>query len=114
MRKTPSIRPARLLGLLVCLLALGMTAAPSFANVFAAHLSAAGSEWNFGTQGNLTITYRLNQPATAVTIEVYRAADPGTVIKTSSGRKHIAGPLGQPNSSYTQTFIPCCLASVSA
>ena len=85
MRKTPSIRPARLLGLLVCLLALGMTAAPSFANVFAAHLSAAGSEWNFGTQGNLTITYRLNQPATAVTIEVYRAADPGTVIKTIAG-----------------------------
>ena len=69
----------------MCLLALGMTATPSFANVFAAHLSAAGSEWNFSTQGNLTITYRLNQPATSVTIEIYRVADPATVVKTIAG-----------------------------
>lgn len=85
MTRKPSVLFARSLALLVCALTLGMAAAPSYANVFAAHLSAAGSEWNFSTQGNLTITYRLNQPATSVTIEVFRAADPATVVKTIAG-----------------------------
>ncbi len=85
MTRKPSALFARSLALLVCALALGMAAAPSYANVYAAHLGAAGNEWDFGTQGNLAITYRLNQPATSVTIEIYRVADPATVVKTIAG-----------------------------
>ena len=69
----------------VLILALLAVAAPSYANVYAAHLAPAANEWDFGTQGNLTITYRLNQPATSVTIEIFRAAEPGTVVKTITG-----------------------------
>jgi hypothetical protein len=54
------------------------------ANVYAAHL-AAPDGWNFDTMGPLTLTYRLNEPATTVTIKIFRTPTPGTVVKTISG-----------------------------
>ncbi|GMV96924.1 MAG: hypothetical protein AMXMBFR83_12830 [Phycisphaerae bacterium] len=55
------------------------------ANVYAAHLTPAAKTWNFNTDGPLTLSYRLNEAATSVTVEIYRASDPGTVIKSLVG-----------------------------
>ncbi len=54
------------------------------ANVFAAHLSGPAS-WDIGNAGPLTLEYRLNQPATAVTVEIFRASAPATTVKTLVG-----------------------------
>lgn len=72
------------LAVLVGMVAAFGAASVARANVYAAHL-AAPDGWNFDTTGPLTLTYRLNEPATIVTIEIFRAATPGTVVKTISG-----------------------------
>ncbi|HOB75885.1 MAG TPA: FlgD immunoglobulin-like domain containing protein [Phycisphaerae bacterium] len=69
-----------------CALIVGLGSLLAFnqqarANVFAAHLETSATSWNFQS-GPITFSYRLNQPATSVNIEIYRAADPNTVIRT--------------------------------
>ncbi len=55
-----------------------------YADVYAADLNASEG-WNFDTMGPMLLFYRLNEPATEVTIEVFRQSDPATTIKTISG-----------------------------
>ncbi|MEP0842963.1 MAG: hypothetical protein HRF43_09650 [Phycisphaerae bacterium] len=55
------------------------------ANVYAAHLEPGATSWNFVQSGPLTLSYRLNTSATSVTVEIYRASAPGTVIKSIPG-----------------------------
>jgi len=85
---------SRLAGVRLCLRAGGSAAFAAAAllatqqearaNVYAAHLSASATNWNF-SNGPLSISYRLNEPATSVTVQIYRASDPNTVIKTLVG-----------------------------
>ncbi len=55
------------------------------ANVYAAHLQPEGTTWDFTLSGPMDITYRLNQAATSVSIEIFRLSAPATVIRTLTG-----------------------------
>ncbi|MBN1475888.1 hypothetical protein JXA47_03960 [Candidatus Sumerlaeota bacterium] len=55
-----------------------------FANVFAAHLEVSDTLFD-PTGGDLEITYRLNEDATSVNIEIFAESDPGTVLRTLTG-----------------------------
>lgn len=73
-------------GVVACgLAALLVSSQTARANVYAAHLAPAANTWDFTQSGPLTLSYRLNQPATGVTVEVYRASAPATVIKSIPG-----------------------------
>ena len=54
------------------------------ADVYAAHLNAPDG-WNFDTMGEMTIAYRLNEPATQVVIEIFRQSAPTVVLKSLYG-----------------------------
>lgn len=70
--------------LVACLVLVTATERVAWANVFASNLAAPPS-WDFGQQGPLSITYRLNEAATDVRIEVFRAQQPAVVIATLGG-----------------------------
>lgn len=73
----------------LCLsLACGLVAAVPAAvraNVYGAHLTPQGTSWDFTVSGPMNLSYRLNQVATSVTIEIFRASAPATVIRTLTG-----------------------------
>jgi hypothetical protein len=58
--------------------------AAAFANVFAAHLAVSDSLYD-PTGGDLEITYRLNEAATSVTIEIFAESAPSTPVRTLTG-----------------------------
>jgi len=75
------------LAILCCCLALGVSQ-NAFANVYAAHLDVEpgnGGTQDFSSDASMDITYRLNEAATSVSIEIYLQSDPGTTVKTIAG-----------------------------
>lgn len=73
---------------LFCLTLLFCGVKAGFSAVLPAQLDTAagnGGTWNFGSQGAMNISYRLNEPATSVNVEVFLASDPGTVLQTIAG-----------------------------
>ena len=67
-----------------CLLVMSFSSQITKANVFGSGL-AAPSTWDFTQQGPLAITYRLNETASDVRIEIFRAASPDSIIATLAG-----------------------------
>jgi len=75
----------RKLVLLIPLFVLMCLPTAVYANVMAGQLDPApgdGGSWDFNTQGQMDIQYRLNEPATGITIEIFQTSAPGTVVKT--------------------------------
>jgi FlgD Ig-like domain len=69
--------------LIISALLLALPAAV-FANIFAAHLEVSATLYD-PTGGDLEITYRLNEDATSVTIEIFAEGAPGTPVRTLTG-----------------------------